>query len=67
MEKQVKNLGEAISVLLQVANLAQSKGILSLDDAVIVKSAMDFINELNTEAAKANEEKSLVEEEGPRG
>jgi|APGre2960657505_1045072.scaffolds.fasta_scaffold350810_2 hypothetical protein len=62
MEKtQVTNLGEAISVLVQVANLAQSRGILSLDDAVIVKSAMDFIDTLNS--AKEH----VVEEEGPRG
>jgi hypothetical protein len=62
MEKtQVTNLGEAISVLVQVATLAQSRGILSLDDAVIVKSAMDFIDTLNS----AKEQ--VVEEEGPRG
>lgn len=64
MEKtKVTNLGEAISVLLQVANLAQSRGILSLDDAVIVKSAVDFIDTLNAETAK----EQVVEGEGPRG
>lgn len=63
-KKEVKNLGEAISVLLQVANLAQSRGVLSLDDAVIVKSAVDFIDALNAEATK-NQEVAL--EEGPRG
>lgn len=62
MEKtQVTNLGEAISVLVQVANLAQSRGILSLEDAVIVKSAMDFIDALNSQ------KEQVVEEEGPRG
>ena len=40
----VENLGEAISVFVQVAHLAQSKGILSLEDAVKVKSAIDFVN-----------------------
>jgi hypothetical protein len=62
MEKtQVTNLGEAISVLVQVANLAQSRGILSLEDAVIVKSAMDFIDTLNSQ------KEQVVEEEGPKG
>ena len=41
MEKQ-----EAINVLIQVAGLAQSKGVLSLQDAVIVLKA---INELKEE------------------
>lgn len=46
MEQKVKTPGEAISVLIQVAQLAQSKGILSLDDAVITKSAIDFLENL---------------------
>lgn len=46
MNKTVNNLGEAISVLIQVAQLAQSKGVLSFDDATITKSAIDFVNEL---------------------
>lgn len=56
MEKKVKTIGEAISVLIQVAYLAQTKGILSLDDAVIVKSAIDLIQNL-----KSNEEKESVD------
>lgn len=50
---QVENLKEAISVLVQTANLAQSRGILSLDDAVIVKSAIDYV--------------TVEEAEGPEG
>lgn len=46
MENRVKNLGEAVHVLIQVAQMAQSKGILSLEDAVITKSAIDFFEEL---------------------
>jgi flagellar motor component MotA len=45
--KNVENIGEAISVLVQVAQLAQKSGILSFDDAVVTKSAIDFLNELN--------------------
>jgi hypothetical protein len=43
---QVKTAGEAISVLVQVAELAQAKGILSLEDAVVTKSAIDFLRDL---------------------
>ena len=34
---------KALKVLLEVALVAQSKGILSLDDAVVVKEAFDVI------------------------
>lgn len=57
MEQKVKTPGEAISVLIQVAQLAQSKGILSLDDAVVTKSAIDFLENLRNSA----EEKHPVE------
>jgi len=43
----VQNVGEAISVLIQVAQLAQKSGILSLEDAVIIKSSIDFLESLN--------------------
>ena len=55
MNKTVNNLGEAISVLIQVAQLAQSKGVLSFDDAAITKSAIDFVNELSNTKDNANE------------
>jgi flagellar motor component MotA len=48
-KKQVENVGEAISVLVQVAELAQSRGILSFDDSVITKSAIDFLVSLNAD------------------
>ena len=35
---------DAIKVLIQVALLAQSKGVLALNDAVIVKSAIDLLS-----------------------
>jgi len=42
----------AIEVLLQVANLAQSKGILSLQDAEIVLSAVRVLTPKNEENAE---------------
>ena len=57
MEKTVKTPGEAISVLIQVANLAQSKGVLSLEDAVVTKSAIDFLQNLS----KASEQPEAIE------
>lgn len=62
MEKKTKveNIGEAVSVLMQVAELAQSRGILSFDDAVVTKSAMDFLVTLNNNPQPSSEE-------GPKG
>ena len=36
---------EAIRILIQTALVAQSKGALSLDDAVIVKQAIDLFTQ----------------------
>lgn len=55
---QVKTPGESISVLIQVAELAQSRGILSFEDAVITKAAIDLLKNL----AKPTYEDSLTEE-----
>lgn len=38
------DLNERFNVLKQAAQIAQSKGVLTLDDAVYVKSAIDNIN-----------------------
>jgi hypothetical protein len=51
-KKQVETIGEAISVLVQVAELAQSRGILSFDDSVVTKSAIDFLVSLNAEGSQ---------------
>jgi hypothetical protein len=61
----VETLGEALSVLVQVAELSQAKGILSLNDAVIVKSAVDFINALNNQN-QSKEQKTEETVEGPK-
>jgi hypothetical protein len=60
--KQVETPGEAISVLIQTAELAQSRGILSFDDAIIVKSSIDFLNSL----AKPTDTEITELEEGPK-
>jgi|NOAtaT_7_FD_contig_51_1744879_length_5465_multi_4_in_0_out_0_4 hypothetical protein len=59
---QVKNLGEALTVLVQVAELAQSRGILSFDDAVVTKSAIDFIKELSNQVNQAEGQEELTNE-----
>jgi hypothetical protein len=41
MEKE-----KAFQILLEVALVAQAKGVLTLDDAVIVKQAVDVVKEL---------------------
>jgi hypothetical protein len=50
---QVNNLGEALTVLVQVAELAQSRGVLSFEDAVVTKSAIDFIKDLSNQVKEA--------------
>jgi hypothetical protein len=59
--KHVETPGEAISVLIQTAELAQARGILSFDDAIIVKSSIDFLNSLAQSTAPETE----TIEEGP--
>ena len=39
---------EAIKILIQVALVAQSKGLLSLEDAVVVKQAIDLLKPAST-------------------
>jgi hypothetical protein len=58
---QVQNIGEAISVLVQTAELAQKSGILTFDDAIIVKSSIDFLMEINKQGQSGE---SLIQE-GP--
>lgn len=42
---------EAIKILIQVALVAQSKGLLSLEDAVVVKQAVDLLKPASTPTA----------------
>jgi hypothetical protein len=44
---------QAINVLIQVANLAQSKGLLSLDEAVIVSQCVKQLQEKKEDESTA--------------
>ena len=60
-EKQnVDNLGEAISVLVQAVNIAQTKGgVYSFADAAKINSALEFINTASKQSSagpKSNQE-----------
>jgi hypothetical protein len=67
-KKQVTNVGEAIGVLIQVAELAQKSGILNFEDAVVTKGAIDFLVELNNPKPEVLETEELeITEEGPKG
>ncbi len=47
---KVQNLGEAISVLVQAVNIAQSKGgVYSFSDAAKINSALEFIEEVSSQ------------------
>tara|TARA_B110000503_G_C6964289_1_gene336442 strand:+ start:361 stop:579 length:219 start_codon:yes stop_codon:yes gene_type:complete len=64
---QVTNINEALGVLVQVASLAQKSGILSLDDAVITKSAIDFLGSYNSPEVPLEIDEKTDIEEGPKG
>lgn len=55
----VENTSQAISVLVQCAQMAQKAGILSLDDAFMVKSSIDFITELSAQNIGQKESESV--------
>lgn len=53
MEQKVENLNQAINVLVQGVQLAQTRGVYSFNDSVVIKSALDFLesqSQSNTEA-----------------
>jgi hypothetical protein len=64
-KKEITNVGEAIGVLVQVAELAQKSGILNFDDAVVTKGAIDFLVSLNNPQPEVLETEET--EEGPKG
>jgi hypothetical protein len=53
-KKNVTNAGEAISVLIQTAELAQSRGILSLEDAFLVKQSIDLLDAMAKATQRMN-------------
>lgn len=71
-EKQI-NWAQAINVLIQVAHLAQNKGILSFDDSAIVGRSIKILEEqlkdIENQARKEIEEtessKDSKEKKGP--
>lgn len=52
---------EAIKILIQVAVVAQSKGILNLDEAVVVKQSIDSLKGL----IEKLEQEEVQKEEAP--
>lgn len=62
MENQVENLNQAINVLVQGVQLAQSKGVYSFNDSFAIKSALDFLeSESKTnETAQSTPEMEVV-------
>ena len=49
-KSNVQNLGDAISVLVQAVNIAQSKGgVFSFSDAAKINSALNFIEEVSSQ------------------
>lgn len=49
---KVEDLNDAIVVFVQIANLAQSKGILTFEDAVLTKQAIDLVMSLSSKNEK---------------
>jgi hypothetical protein len=54
---------EAINILAQVANIAQEKGILKLQDAVIVSQAISVLMPKQNEPAEPINEMKLIKDE----
>jgi len=48
---------EAIKILMQVAVAAQAKGVLNLDEAVVVKQSIDSLKELIEKLEKEEQPK----------
>jgi hypothetical protein len=53
---------EAIKILMQVAVAAQAKGVLNLDEAVLVKQSIDSLKSL---VEKLEKEEQPKEEKAP--
>jgi hypothetical protein len=63
MEQKISNLGQAIGVLIQAAEMAQSKGVYSLKDSALIYDAVLFVEELNKANAPAEAVQSGEEPE----
>lgn len=49
---KVETFGEAVGILVQVAHLAQSKGILSISEAAIVAQALEQVDAFKAQVEK---------------
>jgi hypothetical protein len=49
---------EAIKILMQVAVAAQAKGVLNLDEAVLVKESIDSLKDLVEKLEKEEKEEA---------
>ena len=55
-EQKVVNLGQAVSVLKQAAEMGREKGIYEFDDLDLIIQAIKFVNWLEAESKKAEEQ-----------
>ena len=62
MEQTILNLGQAVSVLVQAAEMAQTKGIFSLKDSALIFQAISFIDELNKANQPQEDTTDIVED-----
>ena len=62
MEQTILNLGQAVSVLVQAADMAQTKGIFSLKDSALIFQAISFIDELNKANQPQEDTTDIVED-----
>ena len=60
---EIKNFNDAINVLIQGVQVAQSKGVYSLQDAKIICEAMDLIESISEKKKdKSKETNEKIEE-----
>lgn len=57
------NQNQALEILIKVALVAQAKGALSLDEAVIVKQAIDIFTPANQAPPELNIEEDAKSQE----
>ena len=57
MEQKIETKEQALNVLIQVAQKAQSNGILSLSEAVLVADSIKMFSTQEVEEGESKEEK----------
>jgi hypothetical protein len=61
--KQVKTLGEAISVLVQGVELGRAKGIYDWKDLMTISKSLEFLENFSTEQKEQSEQSDSQETE----